>query len=433
MFAGNIRRVRGFHILAGLAVFAVLFGASPLLAQSSGARSSQAVESAEKDRYIVVFRDSVDNPGRLAVALAQRHGFSVRHRYSTALKGFSATLPEAARKALSRDPRVAYVETDHFVRASAQSVPTGVRRVFADTVQAAGGGALIDGFDDLRVDADVAVLDTGVADHPDLNVVGRADCTGGPNNTNCKNGSGNDANGHGTHVAGTIGALDNDIGVVGVAPGARLWSVKVLKNNGNGFISNIVGGLDWVAAKAGTPDAIEVVNMSLGCECTSQALNDAITAVVDTHNVTVTVAAGNDSRDASAFSPANHPRVIAVSAIVDFDGLPGSLGIPTCIVALDDMFAGFSNFGSVIDIAAPGACIESTWNDGGYATATGTSMASAHVAGAAALLAASGMGDPDTIRNALLTNGNLNWVDISFDGTQEPLLDTGNTAGKSVV
>jgi hypothetical protein len=322
---------------------------------------------------------------------------------------------------------VAYVEVDQLVRAFAQSLPTGIRRVFADTVQVADGTSLINGADDLRVDADVAVLDTGIAEHPDLNIAGRTNCTGGPNGTACKDGSGNDGNGHGTHVAGTIGALDNDIGVVGVAPGARLWSVKVLKNNGSGFISNIVGGLDWVAAKAGTADAIEVVNMSLGCECTSQALDIAITAVI-TRNVTVVVAAGNDSRDASAFSPANHPDVITVSAIVDFDGLPGSLGIPTCIVALDDMFAGFSNFGSVIDMTAPGACIESTWNNGGYAISTGTSMASPHVAGAAALLAASGIGAPHEIRNALLANGNFGWTDLSFDGFQEPLLDTSNAA-----
>ena len=137
---------------------------------------------------------------------------------------------------------------------SAQSLPTGIQRVFAPDNQALD----IDGADDRRVDVDVAVIDTGIQlDHPDLNVAGSTNCA--TFFATCGSGGG-DGNGHGTHVAGTIGALDNGIGVVGVAPGARLWSVRVLGNNGTGTTSQIIAGMDWVTARAAT---IEVANLSL--------------------------------------------------------------------------------------------------------------------------------------------------------------------------
>jgi len=377
-------------------------------------------------RFIVVLHDTVPSAAAVAQELAARHGLSVSHVYEHALKGFAAAVPAGRLGALQRDPRVAFVEADQTVHIFAQVIPTGVRRIFADDNPNIGIG----GSDDLRVDVDVAVIDTGIADHPDLNVVARTDCSGGsPFKQSCKDGSGTDGNGHGTHVAGTIGALDNGIGVVGVAPGARLWSVKVLGNDGSGFISWIVAGIDWVTKNS---DRIEVANMSLGCECSSSALDKAISNSVAA-GIVYAVAAGNSAKDASTFSPANHPDVITVSALADFDGEPGGLTNETvtfriCTEDGDDTSACFTNFGSLIEVAAPGVLILSTWNDGGYYTISGTSMASPHVAGAAALLV-SGPNKPATragalgIRDTIITSGNFDWTDESGDGIREPLLD----------
>ena len=243
-----------------------LFAAAPAEAQngrgqgSNGPRSVVQVRPGEivPGQYIVVLHDDVVSPGAVANELARAHGLGLGLVYSHALKGFSASLPGRALRGLSRDPRVDYIEADQTVQAFAQSLPTGVDRISADD----NPNIMIDGSDDYRIDVDVAVIDTGIdVDHPDLNVVARTDCTGNPFNTSCADDSGDDGNGHGTHVAGTIGAIDNDVGVVGVAPGARLWAVKVLKNNGNGWMSNVIGGVDWVTAHAGD---IEVANMSLG-------------------------------------------------------------------------------------------------------------------------------------------------------------------------
>jgi subtilisin len=383
-------------------------------------------DAGERDRYIVVFKDSVGAPGEVAREHARRYGAEVSHVYRHALKGYAAEVPAQAVAGISRDRRVAYVEADQQARALAQDIPTGIRRTFA----AANPGIDIDGSDDLRVDVDVAVIDTGTdLDHPDLNVVASTNCAkGGRGNTSCDDGHGDDGNGHGTHVAGTIGAIDNGIGVVGMAPGARLWAVRVLGNNGSGWMSWIVAGIDWVTARAGQ---IEVANMSLGCECSSSAMDQAIAGSVDA-GVVHAVAAGNSDADATDHSPANHPDVITVSALADFDGQPGALGSPICRSDQDDSLADFSNWGSRVELAAPGVCILSTWKDGGYGSISGTSMASPHAAGAAALLA-SGANDPGNesdvfaIRQALITEGNLAWVDDSGDGIQEPLLDVSDT------
>jgi subtilisin family serine protease len=148
--------------------------------------------------------------------------------------------------------------------------------------------------------------------------------------------------------------------------------------------------------------------------------------------VVYVVAAGNSDKDASTFSPANHPDVVTVSALADFDGVPGGLGSPTCRTDEDDTLANFSNFGSLVEIAAPGVCINSTWLNGGYNTISGTSMASPHVAGAAAvIIATSGKPTNKTgalaVRQKLIDTGNFNWTDDSGDGIKEPLLDLSNT------
>ncbi len=404
-----------------------LFAAAPAEAQngrgqgSDGPRSVVQVRPGEivPGQYIVVLHDDVVSPGAVSSELARAHGLGLGLVYSHALKGFSATVPKGALQALSRDPRVDYIEADQTVQAFAQSLPTGVDRIFADDNL----NITIDGSDDYRIDVDVAVIDTGIdVDHPDLNVVARTNCTGNPFNTSCADDSGDDGNGHGTHVAGTIGAIDNDIGVVGVAPGARLWAVKVLKNNGSGWMSNVIGGVDWVTSHAAK---IEVANMSLGGGDSSalcQAIGNSVAA-----GVVYAVAAGNSDDDASKYSPANCADVITVSALADFDGMPGGFGSPTCRTDEDDTGANFSNWGKTIEVAAPGVCILSTWKDGGTNTISGTSMASPHVAGAAALLASGANNDPtskadvEAIIATIINEGNFDWTDDSGDGIQEPL------------
>jgi subtilisin family serine protease len=371
-------------------------------------------------RYIVVLADGV-SPGDVAA----RHNAVPDFVYQHAVNGFAGPLGLAQVNALRLDPRVLVVEQDQIVTiAGGPEPPTGIRRIFAPGNTKIG----INGVDDWRIDVDVAVIDTGISlSHPDLNVVASVNCSGGgPFKQSCGSG-GDDDNNHGTHVAGTIAALDNGIGVVGVAPGARLWAVKVLDKTGSGYMSWIIAGVDYVTANAAQ---IEVANMSLGCECTSTALNTAISNSVKA-GVVYVVAAGNSAKDASTFSPANHPDVITVSALADFNGLAGGGAAPTCRPDEDDTLANFSNFGARIDIAAPGVCITSTV-PGGYATYSGTSMASPHVAGAAALLTSrtkpTNKSGVETVRSTLKSNGNLNWTDDSGDGIKERLLDVSSTA-----
>jgi subtilisin family serine protease len=398
--------------------------------------STASAEEGGAGRYIVVLKDGAGSPAAVAADHARNDGARVGFVYSHALHGYSAVIPDSHIAQVRADIRVAYVERDQVVHAAAQQVPTGVQRIYAaengSVADAAPNSNLdIDGIDDWRVDADVAVIDTGIDfDHPDLNVVGRTDCASGAwFSSGCTNNSGDDGNGHGSHVAGTIGALDNDFGAVGVAPGARLWAVRVLDNSGSGYMSWIAAGIDWVTARAGT---IEVANMSLGCECSSAAMNDAIARSVDA-GVVYAVAAGNSDKNASTFSPANHPDVITVSALADFNGIAGGGAAATCRADGDDTLADFSNWGSLVEIAAPGVCIYSTYKGGGYATLSGTSMASPHVAGAAALLASGASGDPQgradvgALRAKLVAAGNLNWTDDSGDGVKEPLLDVSST------
>ncbi|KAF0190436.1 MAG: peptidase S8/S53 subtilisin kexin sedolisin [Gammaproteobacteria bacterium] len=193
---------------------------------------------------------------------------------------------------------------------------------------------------DTPLDVDIAVIDTGSqATHPDLRVVTQVNFTNEL--------SPDDRNGHGTHVAGTAAALDNGAGVTGVAPGARIWSVKVLDRNGSGYLSDVIEGIDYVTANAAS---IEVANMSLGCQCQTAAMDEAIRRSVAA-GVVYAVAAGNSAMDAATFSPANHPDVIAVSAVADFNGKPGGGAAATCRSDVDDTLADFSNFGGVVDIA----------------------------------------------------------------------------------
>lgn len=402
-------------VAAGL----LMAGAAVVLPAAATASGS------ERATFVVVLKDGVD-PRRASQDMSRQHGGDVRFVYEHALHGFAITASERAAAGIARDRRVAFVERDQLFTTTDQVVPTGVQRTFADD----NANLDIDATDDVRVDVDIAVIDTGLdSDHPDLNIAGGTNCTGGgPFKQSCSDGSFEDGNGHGTHVGGSAAALDNGLGVVGMAPGARLHGVKVLGDNGSGYTSWIIAGIDWVTARA---DTIEVANMSLGCECSSSAQDTAIANSVAA-GVTYAVAAGNSDKDASTFSPANHPDVITVSALADFDGAPGGLGTPTCRADVDDTLADFSNFGSLVEIAAPGVCILSTWPGGGLNTISGTSMASPHVAGAAALLASTrstaSKADTHVIRDLLVVRGNDQWVDDSGDARQEPLLDVSDTA-----
>lgn len=370
-------------------------------------------------KYIVLLKDGV-SPAKLSTSYRLDSA-----DLFTSIRGLSSALTAAQVTQLRKDPNVALVEPDYVVTAFAQDTPTGVRRI-GDLLNT---DAKIDGTDE-RINADVAVIDTGIdLDHPDLNVVANVNMIKSTR-------TGDDDNGHGSHVAGTIGALDNMIGVVGVAPGVRLWAVKVLNSRGSGSMSDIVKGIDYVTKNA---SQIEVANMSLGCDCTSTALNEAIKRSVQA-GVVYVVAAGNDNENAAGFSPANHPDVISVSAVADFNGLPGGGAASTCRSGTDDTLASFSNYGAVVDIAAPGVCIRSTYKNGGYSDLSGTSMASPHVAGAAALYIARN-GKPANavgvaaVKTALLTQAIAQSAAGGFKGDKdsipEPLLYVATSSSSS--
>ena len=393
-------------------------------------------------QYIAVLNRNVPNPQAVAVGLANQHRVNLSATYANAIRGFAFAGNAQTANAIAQNPQVAYVEQNQIVNAVAQLLTTGVDRADADLVVS------IDGIDD-AIDADIAIIDTGLdSDHPDL----RIDPDGihffqrGPklkSNTNWE-----DANGHGTHVGGTAAAIDNSIGVVGMAPGARLTAVRVLDQNGNGTVSGVIAGVDWVVARA---NRFEVANMSLSGGF-SQALNDAVKGGTEAGIVFV-VAAGNELQNAQNSSPASEPSALTVSAMADFDGQPGgaqpeAVAFQACTVSGDDIWACFSNFGSVIDIAAPGVEIYSTVAGGGYAFSSGTSMASPHVAGAAALyvsvhglsktaIGVQGVGD--AIKAAGWQAGDFEYfTGDDLDGIAEPLLNLGdllipNTAPSVVI
>jgi hypothetical protein len=363
------------------------------------------------DRYIVVLEDSVERPGRVAERHSENRGAQISQVYRHAINGYAAEIPAAQLDAIRHDPNVAYVEPDYRGEIASQTVPTGINRIFATSNET----LAIDEVDE-RVDVDVAVFDTGIAEHDDLNVVGRIDCSGNP----CEKG-GSDGSGHGTHVAGTIAALDDGFGVVGVAPGARLWAIKVVDDTGAGKLSELIAGIDWVTATredANPENDIEVTNASLRYwnETFSNAFKEALEKSL-TAGVVHVAAAGNES-EVVKYLPGSNFNEITVSALADFDGEP-SEG--------EDSLAGFSNFGTVVDVAAPGVNILSTLPNDSYGELSGTSMASPHVAGAAAILAAAKQpqngSDVKAIRDAIVEEGNFAWEDTSGDAVQEPLLD----------
>lgn len=368
------------------------------------------------NQWVVILRETLGeaaDPAAVAREMAGNHGLSVQHIYTTAVKGFSARIPSQALEQIKRNPRVAFVTEDAVVRAAAQTVPSGVKRVLAH----ANSTAKINNLDE-RVDIDVAILDSGVnLTHPDLNVVGGVSFIAGE--------TPNDEYGHGTHIGGIIGALDNDMGVVGVAPGARLHAVKVLPNYGTGTYATLLAGVDWVTANAAKID-VAVLSLNLSgryddgnCGLTNMdPLHTAICKAVGL-GVTFVVAAGNWKSDAQYSAPASYNEVITVSALDDQDGTP-----------LLDTLAWFSNFGADVDLTAPGVSIYSTYKNGGYAYLSGTSQAAAHVAGAAALYKANNPSvTPAHVRQALLDTAEKRRVawDGDCDGFIDPVVSVRNT------
>jgi subtilisin family serine protease len=363
-----------------------------VLAQSAasgdGAQRAAVETSAGKvvpGRYIVVLKDDADAQ-KVAEAHSRKVGAEVTSVYQHALRGYAAKIPSARLSDVKADPRVKFVESDRTAVAFGQSMPTGVDRIqgeLSSTQSGNGSGS---------VDVGVAVIDTGInKTHPDLNVAGGRNFASW-SFSNDGNDKYEDGHGHGTHVAGTIAAKDDGNGAVGVAPGARLYGVKVLSNSGTGYQSWIINGIDWVTARA---DTIDVANMSLGGSgtdgpCGSNAYHMAICNSVAA-GVTYTVAAGNSNADLKNYVPATYDQVLTVTAEADFNGQPGGGAAATCRSDVDETAADFSNYATLTSgdqdhtIAAPGVCIYSTWKGGGYNTISGTSMASPHVAGTAAL------------------------------------------------
>jgi hypothetical protein len=368
---------------------------------AAGAASARAAPAPDTNvipgSYIVVYeREDVERVGAETTVRERRLGFQRQDLFRHAVEGFSASLTRRQATALRRDPEVDFVSVNRRVRIAAAVPlapgepvpPTGVRRILAGTAttvrQASGVG--------------VAVIDTGIQlDHPDLNAEAGTDCID-PGTSPA------DGHGHGTHVAGTIGAENDGAGVTGVAPGTEVFAVRVLGNDGAGSFASIICGIDWVTANQDTEN-IGVANMSLGgvgpavgsqtCATTVDATRLAICRSTRA-GVNYAVAAGNlDRRFDSPIAsdvPAAYPEVLTVTALSDSDAIPGALGgAPACRPEqFDDRDASFSNHAQTATsightIAAPGVCINSTWLASGYNTISGTSMAAPHAAGLVAL------------------------------------------------
>jgi subtilisin family serine protease len=321
------------------------------------------------DRYIVVLKQAVDSQA-VANLHSARYGAAVDHVWSQALHGYAAVIPNDRVAALRADQNVSYVVADGVAQTQDQTIPWGINKVGADISSTKAGdhtGSI--------TNVDAYVIDTGIdRSHPDLNVVEFKQYASGPPR---------DCNGHGSHVAGTIGARDDTVGVVGVAPGIRLHAVKVLNCAGSGSWSDVISGINYVA---GTTTRPAVANMSLGGP-QNAAVDQAVrTAVAD--GVFFAVAAGNDGADACGHSPAAAGTTSGVDTVAATDS--------------SDAEASWSNFGSCVDIWAPGVGIYSTYKSGSYATLSGTSMATPHVAGGAALYLSSHPGaSPGDVESAL--------------------------------
>ena len=342
--------------------------------------------------YIVVFHDDVDDVPGLAQRLAAQHAGNLRFTYTSAIKGFAAAMSPQAAEALARNPQVAYVEQDQEMGISAtQSGATwGIDRIDQRSRPLSGTYT----YTSTASTVYAYIIDTGIyTAHTQFG--GRAS-----NVYDALGGNGQDCNGHGTHVAGTVGAS-----TYGVAKSVRLRGVRVLNCSGSGSTSGIIAAVDWVRANRVNP---AVANMSLGGGYSS-ALN---TAVTNLHNsgVFVAVAAGNSNANACNYSPASASDVVSVASSTSSDAK-----------------SSFSNYGSCVELYAPGSSITSTWLNGGTNTISGTSMASPHVAGVAALYKGTyGNASSSTIRSWILNNATTSVISGNPTGTPNRLLFKGS-------
>ena len=336
-------------VLRGVAAGAVATGIA-------GNASGKNHEAGPLDRTIVGL--TADAPFELARDAADE----VYHEldFGDIGKSVAGQFSEQAVEALENNPQVRYVEQDQPAHAL-QTTPWGVKKVRAHVAHDAGKTG---------AGGDIAILDTGIqVDHESLHVVGGA--TFGTSCSDCEEPYGDD-NGHGTHCAGIAAALDNGVGVVGVAPDANLYSAKVLDSNGSGSFSDVADGIVWAAHQG-----IDVISLSLGGSSGTSELRDACDYARQQGSSLVAAAGGNGPCCDCVNYPAVYDSVVAVSATDQ-----------------DDDLASFSSTGLPIQLAAPGVEIYSTYPEDSYQTLSGTSMAASHVAGAAAVVMAEGYSNP---------------------------------------
>ncbi|RZQ59705.1 S8 family peptidase [Amycolatopsis suaedae] len=389
-------RRRAMVGIAAAGVTATVAALTAMPAQAEGEIRAADSATAVAGSYIVVLKDGPAAASVQAQAdgLAARYGTQVTSTYGTALRGFATHATEEQAKRLAADGSVAFVTQNqrlHVTDTQPDPPSWGLDRVDQKDLP-------LDKKYNYATKADnvtAYIIDTGVqADHPTFG--GRV----GPGKDFIDNDEDPaDGHGHGTHVAGTVGGNE-----FGLAKGVKLVGVRVLDDNGSGTTEQVVGGIDWVAQNAKGPS---VANMSLGGGA-DDALDQAVKGAVG-KGITFAVAAGNDSRDAKDFSPARVAEALTVASSDD-----------------QDAQSTFSNFGEIVDIYAPGTDITSSWNDGKSKTISGTSMATPHVAGAAALyLAANAEATPAQVAEALTGAATPDKITNPGAGTPNKLLYTG--------